>query len=224
MLESILSNATASTVTVQDLLLCTGTSIVLGIVGTLVFMYKNRYTKGFVVTLSLLPAIVQLVIMMVNGNVGTGVAVMGAFSLVRFRSVPGNAREICSIFLAMGIGLATGMGYLGLAALFLVVIGIMSIILTATHFGEQRRLDKILRVTIPEDMDYTEIFDDLFDKYTSKVELLRVKTTNMGSLYELQYQISLKNLAAEKEFIDEIRCRNGNLNIVCGRIPIGDEI
>lgn len=225
MLDSILSAATdSSTVTVQELLLCTAASLVLGIVGALIFMYKNRYTKGFVVTLSLLPAIVQLIIMMVNGNIGTGVAVMGAFSLIRFRSVPGTAKEICSIFLAMGIGLATGMGYLGLAALFLIIIGLMSIILTTTRFGEQKKLDKMLKVTIPEDMDYTEIFDDLFERYTNKVELLRVKTTNMGSLYELQYQISLKNLTIEKEFIDEIRCRNGNLNIVCGRIPVGEEM
>lgn len=224
MLNSILSNVTASSVTLQELLLCTAASIILGIVGSLIFMYKNEYSKGFVVTLSLLPAIVQLVIMMVNGNVGTGVAVMGAFSLIRFRSVPGNAREICSIFLAMGVGLAAGMGYLGVAVLFMVIIGAASIILNSTGFGEQKKQKKLLKVTIPEDMDYTEIFDDLFAKYTTGADLVRVKTTNMGSLYELQYQISLKDIKVEKAFIDEIRCRNGNLNIVCGRITSGYEI
>ncbi|MGL5511664.1 MAG: DUF4956 domain-containing protein [Sporomusa sp.] len=224
MLDSILSTATESSVTFQELILCTGASLVLGIVGALVFMYKNRYSKGFVITLTLLPAIVQLVIMMVNGNVGTGVAVMGAFSLIRFRSVPGNAKEICSIFLAMGMGLATGMGYIGLAALFLVIIGIVSIILTTTPFGEQKKSEKMLKITIPEDLDYTDIFDDIFKQYTSKSELVRVKTTNMGSLYELQYQITLSDKNTEKAFIDDLRCRNGNLNIVCGRLAAGDEI
>lgn len=224
MLNSILSNVTASSVNLQELLLCTAASIILGLVGALIFMYKNEYSKGFVVTLSLLPAIVQLVIMMVNGNVGTGVAVMGAFSLIRFRSVPGNAREICSIFLAMGVGLAAGMGYLGVAVLFMVIIGAASIILNSTGFGEQKKQKKLLKVTIPEDMDYTEIFDDLFAKYTTGADLVRVKTTNMGSLYELQYQVSLKDIKVEKAFIDEIRCRNGNLNIVCGRMTSGYEI
>lgn len=175
-------------------------------------------------TLSLMPAIIQLIIMMVNGNLGTGVAVAGAFSLVRFRSVPGTAREICSIFLAMAIGLATGMGYIGIAATFLIIIGIVSIFLTVSNFGEQKQRDKMLKVTIPEDMDYSDIFDDLFSKYTKKSELVRVKTSNMGSLFELQYEITLVDSGQEKEFIDEIRCRNGNLNIVCGRRPVSDEM
>ncbi|SFG97632.1 protein of unknown function [Desulfotomaculum arcticum] len=219
MLENILSTNLASSITLQGLLICTLASLVLGVGIACIYMYRSIYTKNFVVTLALLPAMVQLVIMLVNGNIGTGVAVMGAFSLVRFRSVPGSAREISSIFLAMAVGLATGMGYLGIAVLFLVIIGSMTVLLTCTSFGEQKKTEKELKITIPESLDYFDIFSDLFQKYTKSAELVKVKTTNMGSLYQLQYHIVLANQSREKEFIDEIRCRNGNLNITCGRVP-----
>lgn len=222
MLSSILSSATSADIAAQELFICTAASLVLGFLSTLVFMFRNTYNKSFVVTLALLPAIIQLVIMMVNGNLGTGVAVMGAFSLVRFRSVPGGAREISSIFLAMALGLATGMGYIGIAVIFLVVIGAVTMILSATPYGEQK--EKLLKIVIPEDLDYTGIFDDLFERYTKRTELLKVKTTNRGSMYEIQYKISLKNPDEEKRFIDEIRCRNGNLSIVCGQISAGESL
>lgn len=221
MLESILSSNATNSITLQGLLLCTLASLVLGVGVACIYMYRNIYTKNFMVTLALLPAMVQLIIMLVNGNIGTGIAVMGAFSLVRFRSVPGSAREIGSIFLAMAVGLATGMGYLSIAALFLIIIGAMTVLLTCTSFGEQKRTEKQLKITIPESLDYSGIFDDLFQKYTKSAELIKVKTTNMGSLYELQYHIILENQFAEKEFLDQIRCRNGNLNIACGRVPTG---
>lgn len=220
MLSSILSSVTSATISAQELMLCTAASLVLGFLATGIFMFRNTYSKSFVVTLALLPATIQLVIMMVNGNLGTGVAVMGAFSLVRFRSVPGGAREISGIFLAMALGLAAGMGYIGIAAIFLVVIGAVTMILSATSFGEQR--EKLLKIIIPENLDYTGIFDDLFSHYTKKSELIRTKTTNMGSMYELQYKIVLKNPDEEKKLIDEIRCRNGNLNIACGQIATGE--
>lgn len=169
-------------------------------------------------TLAILPAVVQAVIMLVNGNLGTGVAVMGAFGLVRFRSAPGNAREIGSVFLAMAIGLATSMGYLGIAVLLLLIIGAAILILTEIPFGSQSFSQKELKVTIPENLDYAGIFDDLFEKYTKSAELMKVRTTNMGSLYELCYRIELKKEEEEKAMLDDIRCRNGNLTIVCGRI------
>lgn len=176
-------------------------------------------------TLALLPAMVQIVIMLVNGNLGTGIAVLGAFSLVRFRSAPGSAREIGAIFFAMAIGLSTGMGYIGYSVLFLLVIGLATILIAISKFGEVSSEEKDLKITIPENLDYTGIFDDLFSKYTNTVKLLQVKTSNMGSLYELHYRITLADPAREKKFIDEIRCRNGNLNICCGRIPVrSDEL
>lgn len=213
MLETLL-NATS-----QNILLCTAASLLLGICTALFHMYRNTYSKSFVMTLALLPLMVQSVIMLVNGNLGTGVAVLGAFSLVRFRSVPGSAREIGSIFAAMAIGLATGMGYLAFAVLFTALTGIMTVLLSATKFGEQRSAEKELKITIPENLDYEGIFDDLFGKYTKKAELLRVRTTNMGSLYELYYHVTLKGTSIDKQFLDELRCRNGNLTIVCGRVP-----
>lgn len=219
MLNSILTGS----ITWYSLLICTGASLLFGIAAALVYMFRSSYSKSFVVTLALLPAVVQIVIMLVNGNLGTGVAVMGAFGLVRFRSAPGGAKEIGSIFLAMAIGLATGTGYIGIAAVFLVIYSLADILLTAIKFGERSPLEKELKITIPESLDYNGIFDDLFKEYTKKAELVRVKTTNMGSLYELTYNIVVSDISREKEFIDKIRCRNGNLNIVCGRVPVGKE-
>lgn len=223
MLESIITSTSTGVVTLQSLLACTIASIVLGIGVAGVYMYKNEYNRNFVITLALLPAMVQVVISLVNGNLGTGVAVLGAFSLVRFRSVPGSAREISSIFFAMAIGLATAMGYIIYAFAFLLIIGAMTILLTLIHFGDSRSQEKDLRITIPEDLDYTGIFDDLFAAYTRRAELLRVKTTNMGSLYELRYRILLKDESTEKQLLDKLRCRNGNLTILCGRVATSKE-
>ena len=183
------------------------------------YMYKTRYTKSFVATLALLPAIVCVVIMMVNGNVGAGVAVAGAFSLVRFRSVPGSAKEIGAIFLAMGTGLIVGMGYLGYGFLFAVLLGAVSVLYNHIDFGSKKQyaLYKTLHITIPEDLDYTNVFKEIFSEYTSDFEVIQVKTTNMGSLFRITYNITLKNAGKEKEFIDKLRCRNGNLEITVSK-------
>lgn len=198
-------------------LICTAASLILGMAIAGIFMFRNTYSKGFAVTLALMPAIVQMVIMLVNGNLGTGVAVMGAFSLVRFRSVPGRAEEISSIFLAMAVGLATGMGYIGIAVVFVLIIGGANMALTASRFGEKSSGSRVLRITIPESLDYTSIFDELFCQYLKKWELEQVKTSNMGSLYKLDYKVVLKNQKEEKKLIDDLRCRNGNLEIFLGR-------
>lgn len=203
---------------IVSFVLCTICSIILGIIIANVHGYKNHCSKGFATTLALLPAMVQVVIMLVNGNLGTGVAIMGAFGLVRFRSVPGNAKDIASVFLAMATGLATGTGYLAIAVLFVIIIEILSITLTKSSFGENNKGERCLKITIPESLDYSDIFTDLFEKYTTKNQLIQVRTTNMGALYNLNYQIELKADASEKEFIDELRCRNGNLEISCSRI------
>lgn len=219
MLDSLITATAASAaLSPATLALCTAASLLLGLCVSALYMYRNTYSKGFVVTLALLPAMVQLVITIVNGNLGAGVAVMGAFSLVRFRSIPGNARDISSIFLAMALGLATGMGYLTAALLFLTVVGGAMLLLNTLRFGEQQSAEKELRITIPENLDTTGLFDDLFASYTRRHELVRIRTTNMGSLYELQYRIQLTSPGIEKPFIDELRCRNGNLSIAIGRV------
>lgn len=223
MLESVLTENVNTGITMGQFLLCTITSVMLGAVLAVVHTYRNQYSRSFILTLVLLPVMVQTVIMLVNGNLGTGVAVMGAFSLVRFRSLPGNAREIGSIFLAMALGLAAGMGFLGTAMLLMIVSGGITILLISLPAGRAGR--KELKITIPENLDYSGIFDDIFAKYAKKSELVRVRTVNMGSLYELCYQVDLKSEFIEKNMLDEIRCRNGNLTIVCGRLPDGrDEL
>ncbi len=209
-------NAANSAVTMEDFLLYTLASLGLGLIIAITFRFKNKSSKGFSITLAILPAIVQMVIMLVNGNIGTGVAVMGAFSLVRFRSAPGSARDICSIFLAMAAGLATGTGYIRIAYVFVCIICLMDIVYAALPFGNDMGKKQLI-VTIPESLDYAEVFDDLFEKYTSYNELVNVKTTNMGSLFKLTYEIRLREKVSEKEFLNELRCRNGNLEISCGR-------
>jgi hypothetical protein len=208
---------------IETFLLCLACSIVLGAVIAWIHSLYSSSSKGFIMTVALLPAIVQMVIILVNGNLGTGIAVMGAFSLIRFRSVPGSAKEINSIFLAMAVGLATGTGYLAVAGIFVVIIGGVNILYQATGFGEPRKREKELKVTIPEGLDYMGIFDDLFKEYTVRHELIKAKTVNMGSLYKLDYRITLKNPEKEKELMDKIRCRNGNLEITCGRVSFGSE-
>ena len=207
MLESIIGTE----ITLIAFAACMAVSLALGLGIAFLCMYKTRYTQSFVVTLAIIPAVVQMVIMLVNGNIGAGVAVAGAFSLVRFRSAPGSAREIGMIFLAMAIGLATGMGYVVLAVLFFVV-------LSTLRFGAGNEQERELKITIPENLDYEGLFDDLFETYTRSARLERVKTSNMGTLYELDYRVVLRDARAPKEFLDQLRCRNGNLNIVCGRV------
>ena len=206
-------------ITPEDFLLCLGVSLVLGFVLSLAYMYRTRYTKSFVAAMALLPGVVCIVIMLVNGNVGAGVAVAGAFSLVRFRSVPGTAKEICALFLAMGLGLITGMGYLGYGALFCAVMSLMFILYTRLDLGGSKKAARArtMNITIPEDLNYTEVFEDVFEQYTTDHELVRVRTTNLGSLFKLTYHLQLKDAAREKEMIDLLRTRNGNLEISLSR-------
>ena len=214
-------------ISVTDFLLCLGCSLVLGLIMAAAYMYRTRYTKSFVITLALLPAVVCVVIMLVNGNVGTGVAVAGAFSLVRFRSVPGTAKEICTLFLAMGAGLIAGMGYLGFAVLFTVILCGIFVLYNCLDFGTKKNAAtfKTFTITIPEDLDYSGVFDDIFAEFTRSHDLIRVKTTNMGSMFKLTYHVELVDATREKEMIDKFRCRNGNLEIaVSKQETVGTEL
>lgn len=223
MLESIFRGLfdtdMTSVISVADFLLCLGASLLMGGILALSYAFRSRYTKSFLVTLWLLPAVVCVVIMMVNGNVGAGVAVAGAFSLVRFRSVPGSAREITMLFLAMGAGLIAGMGYLAFAFLFTFVMAVICLLLNRLGFGTARNaaIYRTLHITVPEDLDYSTVFEEILTQYTDTYELVRVKTTNMGSLFRLTYDIILKTPCKEKDMIDALRCRNGNLEISLSR-------
>ena len=221
--NSVLSNQSTASFTEGSFFLCLGASITFGLIIAFVHSFRNSTSKSFVMTLALLPAIVQVVIMLVNGSIGAGIAVMGAFNLVRFRSVPGSAKEICSIFLAMAVGLATGMGYLLLAGILVVVICTIQLIFSFIKIGDKTSVKKELRITIPESLDYTGVFDELFEQYTKSNELVEVKTANMGSLYKLRYIVILKEQSQEKQFIDDLRCRNGNLEISCCKATFNQE-
>lgn len=202
--------------TLGPFLACVLTALVLGALTSVVFTRNSYHTASFALATALLPPVVSIVIMLVNGNVGAGLAVAGTFALVRFRSAQGTAKEVTALFCSVAIGLACGMGYVLMAALFFVIMAAALLLLERFRFGEGRD-HRQLKITIPEDLDYDGLFDDLFEKYTLSHELLRVQTTNMGTLYELTYDVVLKSGGISKAFIDEIRCRNGNLNIVCGR-------
>ena len=208
-------NGSAGDITLSVFFVCLAAALVLGAAFAYVYSRKTESTKSFVTTLAMLPAIVTVVIMMVNGSIGAGVAVAGAFSLIRFRSATGTAKEICAIFMSMTVGLACGMGYPLFAALFTVIMAVIWLVYERVRLGNENsaELARTLNVTVPEDLNYSGAFNDLFEKYTTSAKLIRVKTTNLGSLNRLTYRIALKEEGSEKELIDELRCRNGNLEI-----------
>ena len=187
MYNLIFGSVLGDTLTAKTFLICSFASLILGFLLSLTQMYKNRSTKSFAVTVALLPLIVQVIIMLVNGNLGTGIAVAGAFSLVRFRSVPGSAKEILSIFMAMAVGLATGVGYIGISIIFTFLLIFANFVYSFFNFGDSTKYTRELKITIPENMNYTDAFSDIFKEFTTENHLKRVKTTNMGSLYQLTY-------------------------------------
>ena len=220
-MSELFTSITNGIFTPQNYLICAGCALLCGIIAAVAASFRSHTTKSFIVSLILLPAIVQTVIMMVNGNVGTGVAVMGAFSLVRFRSVPGKAKDIVSIFLTMTAGLACASGYVGIAILFTVIVSLGMVITVLFPVKSEKALD--LRITVPETISFEGAFDEVFEEFTKNHTLVSVKTTNMGSLYRLQYRIELKDSGKMKEFIDSLRCRNGNLEISVTAVPQGVE-
>ncbi len=215
MFTSVLGSteSVAANVTTGGFLLCSVASLVLGAACALIYMFRHKYSRNFVVTLALLPLVVQMVITLVNGNLGAGIAVMGVFNLVRFRSIPGSAKDIGSVFFAMAIGLATGMGYLSLAVLFTVIMGIANVAYVLSPFGRMQTVERELHLTVPEDLEFEGVFEPVLERYVDSFELVEVQTSNMGSLYNLTYLMKLRADASVKELIDELRCYNGNLKV-----------
>lgn len=212
--ESIFTNGTAAW---DTLLIATAVTLVLGLFIAWAYQRRNECSKSFARTLVVLPLIVELVILLVNGNIGAGVAVAGAFSLIRFRSAQGSGQEIAAVFLSMAIGLATGMGYVGAAVLFAIAVVAVSAVLEQLRFGERAPQKKMLRIAVPESLDYEGVFDDIFAKYTTKSELTDVRTEGMGTVYKVTYEIVMRSDGTTKAMIDELRTRNGNLEISCAR-------
>lgn len=216
---------TSESITVLQYFIIILSALLVGFLFAFMCFYKSKSSKNFLITLAMLPAAVAMVILLVNGNIGIGVAVAGAFGLVRFRSAQGNAKEITEIFVAMASGLALGTGYIAYAVIFTLIAGLVLMLLTKTKLFEHKAssVEKIMKITIPEDLDYNEVFDDLFIRYTESHELVRVKSTNMGSLFRLTYEIKLIDKKLEKEFVDQLRCRNGNLEIQMERIDYQED-
>ncbi|EFX52329.1 hypothetical protein HMPREF9422_1469 [Streptococcus cristatus ATCC 51100] len=199
------------------MMLAIGVSLLLGLVIAKVYQFKTVYSKSFVMSLALLPTLIAIVIFLVNGSLGAGVAVMGAFSLIRFRSAPGGAKELVFIFLVMTIGIAIGMGYLVFATVFTLIMSLAMLLLEVVNFGQMKHSMRQLTIVIPESLDYESIFDDIFNKAANHVELANVKTSDMGSLFKIKYIIQLNGRMTEKELIDALRTRNGNLEIAISR-------
>ena len=218
------TTSSTSLISIGKFFICIITALVAGLIIALSYKIRNKTTQNFVTTLALMPAMVCVIILMVNGNIGTGVAVTGAFSLIRFRSVAGSSSDLGAIFLAMGTGLIIGMGYIGFAFAFAIIISIMQIIYANIGMGKRDDVYRTMRIAIPEDLDYTGVFEDLFEKYTTSNQLTNVKTTDMGSLFRLTYNISLKDAKLEKELIDNLRCRNGNLEISISKQEMSSEL
>ena len=215
-----------TTITLEGILACFGIALGLGIVISIIYMCTTpNYTKNFAITIVILPVIVQAVLLLVNGEIGTSLVTLAIFSLVRFRSVPGTSKEIATVFLTVAIGIAVGLGFPIYACIITGVVGVAFIVLAIVPFGDWKRKspDKLLKVTIPENLDYTEIFTDIFDKYLKKADRETVKTVNMGTMFEITYIIRMKNSNDEKKLIDEIRTRNGNLTVSIGRVPINPD-
>lgn len=203
-------------------LLCLLTAGVCGAIAALALSRENGISRSFLISLVVLPIIVSTVILMVNGNVGTGIAVAGAFSLVRFRSAAGKARDISAIFLVMTAGLACAAGYLAIALLFTLIASGVMLALSRMPMRCERFVS--LHITVPESLHFMDAFDDLFARYTKSHKLTKAKTSNMGSLYKLEYQVELKDPAAMQSFLDELRCRNGNLEIAFLNTEEGEEL
>ena len=195
-------------------LICAGVALLLGVVIAIMHMKTSQTTKGFLVTLATLPLLVMAVMIMINGNLGTSIAILGAFSLIRFRSIQGKAKDLLSVFFAMMVGLACGMGHILFAAVITAIAVVAILFFTYTPFLEPNKKQRVLKIVVPEDLDYEEVFNDIFRKYTSRADLTKMKTVNMGSLYKLTYDVTMKNGVKEKDFLDEIRVKNCNLKVL----------
>ena len=218
MLNSIFGSSTSNSIGITEVLISMIIAIILGFIIALVHKKTSRYSKNFLITISLLPILVEAVMLMVNGNLGTSVAIMGAFSLVRFRSIPGTSKEILIVFFAMAVGLSCGMGQIWFAIILTLIGSLMLIILSKVNIFDKSKDEKTLKILIPENLEYDTVFEDIFNECTNKVVLEKTKTTNMGSMFELSYKVKIKSGISEKEFIDKLRTRNGNLKISLERV------
>ena len=222
-MTNIFSSIFTGSLTLGQFILAISSSMFMGLILSVVFMYRNTYTRSFISALVLIPAVETVVIMLVNDNLGVGLSVAGSFALIRFRSVKGNAKELVAVFIAMTIGIICGTGYVALAAVFTLMLCTVMFALTVSGFGKVSENERYLKITIPESLNYDEVFDEVLDRYAGRYELESIKTLTLGSLFRLEYSITMKEPARIREMIDELRTRNGNLEIMCGRPAVNRE-
>ena len=216
MLETLLASNVSGTLSIGKTLLILGAALILGLVISCVYIRTHKeegYSPSFTVTLIMLPAIISIIIMLIGDNVARAFSLAGAFSLIRFRSAPGDPKDIAYVFFTLAVGLACGMGYVGYAALFAVILGAVMLVLNKVKYGSPGNTDMLLKVAVPENLNYQDLFNDILDKYTDSWHLKRVKTSDFGSLFNVSYRIGLKSGCSQKAFLDELRCRNGNLDV-----------
>lgn len=217
MLDSIFANTAAETLSLGSVVLIVLSALALGFGISLVYMLTHKkevYTSSFIIALIMLPAIIAMIILLVGNNVARAFSLAGAFSLIRFRSAPGNSKDIAYVFFTLGVGLACGMGYIAYAALFALIMCLAMLVLTKVRFGSSRNHPMSLKIVIPENMQYDGVFDGVLKEYTNACRLCKVKTTEFGSLFEITYEITMKDTADSKQLIDRLRCLNGNMNVV----------
>ena len=217
-------DTSASGLEITSALIAAAVALALGIALAITHSKTSQTTKGMMITLAILPVLVMAVMIMINGNLGTSIAILGAFSLIRFRSIASRAKDLLAVFAAMMIGLACGMGHVLFAVVIMIIYIIAVVLFTYTHLLEPDRHERVLKVVIPEDLDYEDVFEDIFKEYTSSHHLVRMKTMNMGSLYKLTYDVKLRSGAKEKEFLDEIRVKNMNLKVLLSEPCFEEEI
>ena len=217
-------NSTSTGLDITTGLICAAVALALGVIIAITHMKTSQTSKGFLTTLATLPLLVMAVMIMINGNLGTSIAILGAFSLIRFRSIQGQAKDLLSVFFAMTIGLACGMGHILFAAVITIVAVVAIVFFSKPHLLEPNKRQRVLKIVIPEDLDYEEVFDEVFGKYTTHAELTRMKTINMGSLYKLTYDVTIKPGIKEKDFLDELRVKNCNLKILLSHPCLEEEI
>ncbi len=222
-MTNIFASIFTGQLTLGQFVLAIISSMIMGLILSLVFMYRNTYTKSFISALILIPAVETVVIMLVNDNLGTGLSVAGSFALIRFRSVKGNARELVAVFIAMTIGIVCGTGYVALAGVFTLLLCAAMFVLNLTGFGSVSENERYLKITIPESLNYDEVFNDVLERYTGRYQLESIKTLTLGSLFRLEYSVTMKNVSDVKKMIDELRTRNGNLEIMCGKPAVNRE-
>lgn len=216
MLDTILTSTTGESFTLTNALMVLATSIILGIIISLSYMHtnrKDRFGSNFSVTLVMLPVIIAIIILLVGNNVARAFSLAGAFSIIRFRSAPGDPKDIAYIFFTLAVGLTCGMGYIAYSILFTFVLCATMLILEKMKFGENKEKIMELKITVPEDLNFEGVFDSILKKYTNSYNIQRIRTRDFGALFEITYSINLKNDISTKELLDNLRCKNGNLNI-----------